>query len=85
MLYLCVCEGGQYTNIHFQSFHLGLADQFDEVKKMYREANLLLGDLIKVCISKLFLGFCSIVCFRGRCFRYFMQIFLYCNLVIYGL
>lgn len=48
--------GGQYTNIHFQSFHLGLADQFDEVKKMYREANLLLGDLIKVTPSSKVVG-----------------------------
>ena len=41
--------GGQYTNLQFQAFSLGLADQFQEVKEMYREANLLLGDIIKVC------------------------------------
>jgi len=40
--------GGQYTNLQFQAFSLGLADQFEEVKKMYREANLLLGDIVKV-------------------------------------
>ena len=46
-----VLAGGQYTNLQFQSFSLGLADQFEEVKKMYREANKILGDLIKVkCI-----------------------------------
>ncbi len=44
-------SGGQYTNIQFQAFSLGLADQFEEVKKMYKEANLLLGDLIKVKIQ----------------------------------
>jgi pyruvate carboxylase len=27
---------------------LGLGEQFDEVKRMYREANLALGDIIKV-------------------------------------
>jgi len=43
-----VVEGGQYTNLQFQAFSLGLADQFEEVKKMYRVANLLLGDIIKV-------------------------------------
>lgn len=32
----------------FQAFSLGLGDQFEEVKKSYREANMLLGDLIKV-------------------------------------
>lgn len=43
--------GGQYTNLQFQAFSLGLADQFEEVKKKYAEANLLLGDIIKVCSS----------------------------------
>lgn len=33
---------------NFQAFSLGLGDQFEEVKKSYREANMLLGDLIKV-------------------------------------
>lgn len=43
-----VCLGGQYTNIQFQAFSLGLADQFEEVKKMYVEANKLMGDIPKV-------------------------------------
>ena len=45
---VCVCAGGQYTNLQFQAFSLGLADQFEEVKKMYSVANKLLGDLPKV-------------------------------------
>ncbi|OQV12880.1 Pyruvate carboxylase, mitochondrial [Hypsibius exemplaris] len=40
--------GGQYTNLQFQAFSLGLGDQFEQVKKAYREANLLLGDIVKV-------------------------------------
>jgi len=50
---VCVCgvKGGQYTNLQFQAYSLGLADQFEEVKKMYRVANLLLGDIIKVALS----------------------------------
>ena len=48
---VCLIEGGQYTNLQFQAFSLGLADQFEEVKKMYRVANLLLGDIIKVVLS----------------------------------
>ncbi|XP_065316262.1 pyruvate carboxylase, mitochondrial-like [Gordionus sp. m RMFG-2023] len=40
--------GGQYTNLQFQSFSLGLGDKFMEVKKAYVQANKLLGDLIKV-------------------------------------
>ena len=47
---MCLFEGGQYTNLQFQAFSLGLADQFEEVKKMYRVANLLLGDIIKVVL-----------------------------------
>ncbi len=40
--------GGQYTNLHFQAYSLGLADQFSEVKKKYAMANELLGDVVKV-------------------------------------
>ena len=43
--------GGQYTNLHFQAYSLGLADQFSEVKKKYAMANDLLGDVVKVNIS----------------------------------
>ncbi|KAI6190009.1 Pyruvate carboxylase [Aphelenchoides bicaudatus] len=42
--------GGQYTNLQFQAFSLGLGEQFDEVKKMYADANEVLGDIIKVNI-----------------------------------
>lgn len=44
--------GGQYTNLQFQAFSLGLGSQFDEVKKAYVQANQLLGDLIKVSRSQ---------------------------------
>lgn len=40
--------GGQYTNLQFQAFSLGLSDQFPEVKRKYTIANQLLGDLVKV-------------------------------------
>jgi pyruvate carboxylase len=40
--------GGQYTNLQFQAFSLGLGSQFEKVKKAYKEANMLLGDVIKV-------------------------------------
>ena len=40
--------GGQYTNLHFQAYSLGLADQFTDVKKKYALANELLGDVVKV-------------------------------------
>lgn len=40
--------GGQYTNLQFQAFSLGLGEHFESIKKAYRDANLLLGDIIKV-------------------------------------
>ena len=53
------CVGGQYTNLQFQAFSLGLTDQFEEVKQMYREANLLLGDIVKVVLFILLLLHCN--------------------------
>ncbi|BFZ07213.1 hypothetical protein BsWGS_10252 [Bradybaena similaris] len=43
--------GGQYTNLQFQAFSLGLADKFEEIKKVYSVANKLLGDIPKVTPS----------------------------------
>lgn len=40
--------GGQYTNLQFQAFSLGLGEHFEKIKKAYAEANKLLGNLIKV-------------------------------------
>ena len=48
--------GGQYTNLQFQAFSLGLGDKFEEIKHMYREANLALGDIIKVTPSSKTVG-----------------------------
>ncbi|XP_072390226.1 pyruvate carboxylase, mitochondrial isoform X1 [Diabrotica undecimpunctata] len=48
--------GGQYTNLQFQAFSLGLGDFFEDVKKAYAEANLLLGDIIKVTPSSKVVG-----------------------------
>ncbi|XP_033734872.1 pyruvate carboxylase, mitochondrial-like isoform X2 [Pecten maximus] len=48
--------GGQYTNLQFQSYSLGLADQFEEVKKTYSVANRLMGDIPKVTPSSKVVG-----------------------------
>ncbi|KAH3685052.1 hypothetical protein WICPIJ_003989 [Wickerhamomyces pijperi] len=40
--------GGQLTNLLFQAQQVGLGSQWIETKRTYREANLLLGDLVKV-------------------------------------
>ena len=38
----------QYTNLHFQAYSLGLADQWPDIKRAYQVANRLLGDPPKV-------------------------------------
>lgn len=48
--------GGQYTNLQFQAFSLGLGSQFEDVKKRYTEANQILGDIIKVTPSSKIVG-----------------------------
>ncbi|KAG8297973.1 hypothetical protein J6590_025190 [Homalodisca vitripennis] len=55
-VYLNEIPGGQYTNLQFQAYSLGLGDMFEDVKKAYREANLLLGDIIKVTPSSKVVG-----------------------------
>ncbi|KAF7638497.1 hypothetical protein Mgra_00002175 [Meloidogyne graminicola] len=55
-VYIHAIPGGQYTNLQFQAYALGLGEQFDEVKKMYAEANLALGDIIKVTPSSKIVG-----------------------------
>jgi len=48
--------GGQYTNLHFQAFSMGQADQWPLIKKAYRSANLMLGDIVKVTPSSKVVG-----------------------------
>lgn len=55
-VYLNEIPGGQYTNLQFQAYSLGLEKQFEDVKKAYAEANKLLGDLIKVTPSSKVVG-----------------------------
>ncbi|XP_052749258.1 pyruvate carboxylase, mitochondrial isoform X2 [Galleria mellonella] len=55
-VYINEIPGGQYTNLQFQAFSLGLGSQFEQVKKAYREANLILGDIIKVTPSSKVVG-----------------------------
>lgn len=40
--------GGQLTNLIFQAQQVGLGAQWKETKEAYRQANLLLGDIVKV-------------------------------------
>jgi pyruvate carboxylase len=40
--------GGQYTNMFFQAKMLGLESEWSNIKRAYAQANILLGDIIKV-------------------------------------
>lgn len=55
-VYLNEIPGGQYTNLQFQAYSLGLGDFFEDIKKAYAEANILLGDIIKVTPSSKVVG-----------------------------
>lgn len=55
-VYINEIPGGQYTNLQFQAYSLGLGDFFEDVKKAYAEANVLLGDIIKVTPSSKVVG-----------------------------
>jgi len=55
-LYSHEMPGGQYTNLYQQARALGLADRWNEVCRMYAEANQLLGDIVKVTPSSKAVG-----------------------------
>lgn len=55
-IYKYEIPGGQYTNLKPQADSLGLANKFDTVKLMYKEANEILGDIIKVTPSSKVVG-----------------------------
>ena len=48
--------GGQYSNLKPQADSLGLVGRFEEVKKKYKEANEVVGDIIKVTPSSKVVG-----------------------------
>jgi pyruvate carboxylase len=54
-VYLNEIPGGQYTNLQFQAFSLGLGSQFEEVKKAYRYL-LILSTLAKSLAKKVSCG-----------------------------
>ncbi len=55
-IYKYEIPGGQYSNLLPQTKSVGLGDQFQKVKDAYYEANLLLGDIIKVTPSSKIVG-----------------------------
>jgi len=48
--------GGQYSNLKPQAESFGLGHRFDDIKKMYKTVNEMLGDIIKVTPSSKMVG-----------------------------
>ncbi|MCL2370068.1 MAG: pyruvate carboxylase [Firmicutes bacterium] len=55
-IYRYEIPGGQYSNLKPQVEDLGLGKRFNEVKEMYKVANDLLGDIVKVTPSSKMVG-----------------------------
>lgn len=55
-IYKYELPGGQYSNLKPQVESFGLGYKFDEVKEMYKKANIMLGDIIKVTPSSKVVG-----------------------------
>lgn len=55
-IYKYEIPGGQYSNLKPQVESFGLGHRFNDVKKMYRKVNLMLGDIIKVTPSSKMVG-----------------------------
>ena len=47
-IYKYEIPGGQYSNLLAQVTEMGSKDEFEKIKELYRQANDLLGNLIKV-------------------------------------
>ncbi|MBQ9179720.1 MAG: pyruvate carboxylase [Firmicutes bacterium] len=55
-IYKYELPGGQYSNLKPQVESFGLGHKFKEVKDMYREVNIMLGDIVKVTPSSKAVG-----------------------------
>ncbi|WP_121664926.1 pyruvate carboxylase [Metabacillus litoralis] len=55
-IYMHEMPGGQYSNLRQQAKAVGLGDEWDKVKEMYRRVNDLFGDIVKVTPSSKVVG-----------------------------
>ena len=55
-IYKYEIPGGQYSNLLAQVTEMGSADSFEEIKQLYKEANDLLGNIVKVTPSSKAVG-----------------------------
>ena len=60
-IYKYEIPGGQYSNLLAQVKAMGSADQFEEIKHLYKDANDLLGNIVKVTPSSKVVGDMAII------------------------
>lgn len=64
-IYKYEIPGGQYSNLLAQVKEMGAGDNFEEIKHLYKEANELLGNIVKVTPSSKAVGDFAIFMFKN--------------------
>lgn len=64
-IYKYEIPGGQYSNLLAQVKEMGSGDSFEEIKKLYKDANDLLGNIVKVTPSSKAVGDFAIFMFKN--------------------
>ncbi|MBQ6392166.1 MAG: pyruvate carboxylase [Eubacterium sp.] len=65
-IYKYEIPGGQYSNLLAQVKGMGAGEHFGEIKKLYKEANELLGNIVKVTPSSKVVGDFAIFMFKNN-------------------
>ncbi|MDD5944975.1 MAG: pyruvate carboxylase [Clostridia bacterium] len=55
-IYKYEIPGGQYSNLRFQAKEMGSDDEFENIKELYKQANELFGNIVKVTPSSKVIG-----------------------------
>lgn len=64
-IYKYEIPGGQYSNLLAQVKSMGSADEFEEIKKLYKDVNELFGNIIKVTPSAKIVGDMAIFMYKN--------------------
>lgn len=64
-IYKYEIPGGQYSNLLAQVKEMGAGENFEEIKELYRQANELLGNIVKVTPSSKVVGDFAIFMFKN--------------------
>ena len=64
-IYKYEIPGGQYSNLLAQLKEIGAAEDFEEIKRLYKDANQLLGNIVKVTPSSKVVGDFAIFMFKN--------------------